>query len=431
MSEVLSKFICFLIMALTGYFIIKKISKSTTKIYELRSILVLLGMTLFQTSIYEVQYTITFTIIIFLLNIISFKILFKLQLEDSTLACGIFTLILFFADTIVSTVYRTTFSIDQMRSNPLISILVNLSTAILSLGVIALPQVKNRVLTFYNNYKKKKTIATMTYIILTIFSLCYIGHYATKIKVTNLDYYIAIILIILLSIITYIFIKGRINYNQLTEEYDALFNYIQNFEEWIEKEQLNRHEYKNQLAVIRSITKDKKVIKKIDEILEDNIDIKDEVIHKLKDLPKGGIKGLMYYKVALAQKQKLNVEIDVSLKAKSIINRLNESQVRVLCKLIGIYLDNAIEAALETKEKIISIEVYQLKNINKIVISNTFKQQDNFENRNEKGISTKGKNRGNGLYFANNLLGKHNWIEGKQEITDNLYIQSIIIKELD
>ena len=37
-----------------------------------------------------------------------------------------------------------------------------------------------------------------------------------------------------------------------------LFSYVyKHFEDWIEKEQLNRHEYKNQLAVLRCLTKGK------------------------------------------------------------------------------------------------------------------------------------------------------------------------------
>ena len=58
-----------------------------------------------------------------------------------------------------------------------------------------------------------------------------------------------------LGIMALIFVKNRNSYNELTDEYDSLFSYIQNFEEWIEKEQLNRHEYKNQLAVLRCLTK--------------------------------------------------------------------------------------------------------------------------------------------------------------------------------
>ena len=85
---------------------------------------------------------------------------------------------------------------------------------------------------------------------------------------------------IILAVISYIFINDKINYYQLNDEYDTLFGYVQNFEEWIEKEQLNRHEYKNQIAILRSLTKEKELINKIDELLEDNINIKNEQVYK-------------------------------------------------------------------------------------------------------------------------------------------------------
>ena len=52
----------------------------------------------------------------------------------------------------------------------------------------------------------------------------------------------------------------------------------------------------------------------------------------------------MYYKAAIAQKHKINLTTDVSIEEKGILSKLSEKDIRVLCKLIGIYFDNAIEA---------------------------------------------------------------------------------------
>ena len=51
------------------------------------------------------------------------------------------------------------------------------------------------------------------------------------------------------------------------------------------------------------------------------------------------------------------------------------------------------------------------------------------KDRNKKGISSKGEGRGNGLYFAGKLIKENSWLEGKQEIIDNYYIQQLIIKK--
>ena len=190
---------------------------------------------------------------------------------------------------------------------------------------------------------------------------------------------------------------------------------------------MNRHEYKNQLAVLRCLTKEKKVKNKIDEILEDNINIEEQAVTNFKSLPKGGIKGLMYYKAAIAQKQKINLTTDVSIENKGILTKLSEKEVRILCKLIGIYFDNAIEAAVESRKKNVTIEIYELKDKVNIVFSNTFKKHKNMKDRNKKGVSSKGEGRGNGLYFASKLIKENAWLEEKQEIIDNYYIQELTI----
>lgn len=232
-------------------------------------------------------------------------------------------------------------------------------------------------------------------------------------------------------IMTYTFIQSKNKYKKLESEYDNLFSYVQNFEDWIEREQLNRHEYKNQLAVLRCLTKEKKVKSKIDEILEDSINIEGQEVTNLKNLPKGGIKGLMYYKSAIAQKQKIKLTTDVSLEKEGILTKLSEKEIRILCKLIGIYFDNAIEAASESRKKCVTIEVYELRDKVSFVFSNTFKRHKNMNDRNKKGVSSKGEGRGNGLYFANKILKDNKWLDSKQEIIDNYYIQQLNVKKKD
>lgn len=138
----------------------------------------------------------------------------------------------------------------------------------------------------------------------------------------------------------------------------------------------------------------------------------------------------MYYKSAIAQKHKINLMTEVSIESKGILTKLSEKEIRILCKLIGIYFDNAIEAAAESRKKNLSIEIYELKDKVNFVFSNTFKKHKNLNNRNKKGVSSKGKGRGNGLYFASKLIKENKWITQKQEIIDNYYIQELTIKKL-
>ena len=135
----------------------------------------------------------------------------------------------------------------------------------------------------------------------------------------------------------------------------------------------------------------------------------------------------MYYKSAIAQKNKIDLTINVSIELRSLLSKLTDAQIKTICKLIGVYYDNAIEAASETRKKIILVEIYELKDRVSFVFSNTFKKHDNFDDRNKKGVSSKGEGHGNGLYFASKLLEQNPWLESKQEIIDNYYIQQLIV----
>ena len=397
------------------------------KINKNQIILVLVA-TIVSYVLYPIQYSILYSITMFFLYIIIYKIIFKLSIEESIISCGLMMIILFLADILTSLIFMSQFEVIKIRTHPVISIITNLTVSLLCIIIVNIKKIIEQLNRFYKNIIHNKTISNIIFFILIIIDFSYLLYNIGISQFFNKMYVINFIVIMIFIIITYIFIKSRNEYRNLEAEYDSLFSYVQNFEDWIEKEQLNRHEYKNQLAVLRCLTKEKKVKDKIDEILEDNINIEGQAVTNLKNLPKGGIKGLLYYKAAIAQKRKLNLTTDVSIENKGILTNLSEKQVKILCKLIGIYFDNAIEAAVESRKKNISIEIYELKDKVSFVFSNTFKKHKNMKDRNKKGVSSKGEGRGNGLYFASKLIKENTWIEEKQEIIDNYYIQQLFIQ---
>lgn len=417
-----------LILSITGFYIIKIITNSEEKLFNLKNILLILLLTTITLILHKVQYTGIETFIIFMINIIIYKLIFKNSIEESIIAVGIMMLISFIGDLLAASALKIFYTIEEIRKSSTLTLFANILVCFINLLMIKIKVIVVQLNNFYKKCRKNKSLMSIIFFIVLVIGLCFLAYNITIHNLFNMKYLLNAILMISLGTMALIFVKNRNSYNELTDEYDSLFSYIQNFEDWIEKEQLNRHEYKNQLAVLRCLTKEKKVKEKIDEILEDNINIEGEVIHQLKQLPKGGIKGLMYYKVAIGQKKKVKITADVSLETKSILNQLTEQEIRIICKLIGIYLDNAIEAVEETRKKNLLIEVYELSNKVCFVFSNTFKKKDNFNDRNKKGVTTKGEGHGNGLYFASKLIEENNFLEAKQDVVDGYYIQQLIIK---
>ena len=67
-------------------------------------------------------------------------------------------------------------------------------------------------------------------------------------------------------------------------------------------------------------------------LFDSTVTILKEIESNLKNIPNGGLKGLLYYKSAIAQKYKINLSVDVSLKKNTGFKKLQESQLKDLCK---------------------------------------------------------------------------------------------------
>ena len=418
-----------ILMSCTGFYVIKKIIQSDIKLVSVKNVILIFILSLITSLLRKTNYTGIESLIIFLLNIIIYKNIYNMSIKENVIIVGIMIIEIAIGDILIIIVLKCFYSLNDIRNKIFLTLFSSISVVVINILIINIKFIRNQLITFKLNLKRNNTIINRLFFIILIIGICILTYNLTYSSINKLKFIINLILILSLCIASYIFVKNNNEFSELTDEYDNLFSYVQNFEDWIEKEQLNRHEYKNQLAVLYCLTKEKKVKAKITEILEDNINIADEVIDQLKKLPKGGIKGLMYYKVAIAEKKKIKVTADISLESKSLLKKLSEKDLRIVCKLIGIYLDNAIEAAEETRKKKLLIEVYELPNKVCFVFSNTFKMQANFAERNNKGISSKGEGRGNGLYFASKLIRSNTWLESKQDIIDNYYIQQLIIKK--
>ena len=229
-------------------------------------------------------------------------------------------------------------------------------------------------------------------------------------------------------------IKQSIDNNKLTREYDKLLEFMTTYEKEVEKQRVLRHETKNEFLTIRGKIHDKQnskeIISYIDEILKEKIEVKQEEYAKFGYLPANGIKGLCYLKIQEAQDKGISTSINISKRIEnSNIYKLDIKEQRNLGKILGVYLDNAIEASLDSKDKRIGIEAYLIKNECQIIISNSYNKNINLNKVGKEKYSTKGKNRGHGLLLVKYITSNNNIFDTTTDITDKLYVQKIAIKK--
>ena len=155
-----------------------------------------------------------------------------------------------------------------------------------------------------------------------------------------------------------------------------------------------------------------------------NIELNDIVIAKLNSIKVSSLKSLITNKVLVAQNN--NIDVDINIQGE--INDFYTDEMQ-LSRILGILLDNAIEASLElTHDKKIEINIIQIGKTTDIQISNTFNNIGTpIADFNKEGFSTKGTNRGLGLSSAHEIANKLN-ILLNTETDGNTFIQILTIE---
>lgn len=276
----------------------------------------------------------------------------------------------------------------------------------------------------------------ITYIILTICCIAFFFFFAiTSMNNSNTkSFFIGSFAIIVFITILFSFIKQNIKNERLTKEYDNLIDFVKEYEMIIENQRIDRHENKNTLVNIKSklIDKSKRndIIEYIDSILKEKTTFSKEKYAKLGYLPSNGLKGLFYYKIDRAENMGIKVSISIPKDvSKSLLYDLKGNDYKELCKIIGVYLDNAIEASIISDDKNIGIEIYNRQDYVSVIISNSYCGEIDEVSINKTGYSTKGSGRGYGLSLVNKIIKSNPIFENETNVTPKLYIQKLTIKK--
>ena len=164
-----------------------------------------------------------------------------------------------------------------------------------------------------------------------------------------------------------------------------------------------KHDQANHLTVISAMIKMKKYEQAssyINEIFNTTDNIVDTSICDIKN---AGLFGLISSKKDYAQKS----GIKFNLKATGEIDSIPNVKISELCEIIGIYLDNAIEAASESKNKEVEMVLESSDESIDITINNSCKTLPDIDSIKLDGYSTKGTDRGHGLCIVEKILSKY------------------------
>ena len=178
--------------------------------------------------------------------------------------------------------------------------------------------------------------------------------------------------------------------------YDSIRGFRHDFANFVQA--LNGYVETNDIIGIKSMSKS---------ILKDCTIVNTMGILDPKIINNPAVYSILTNKYYMAQKEKILMNIEVMIDLKEIKISAYE-----FCRILGILLDNAIEAAKECEEKVINVRFIKDFKVNRelVIIENSYKKVDlDIEKIFEKGYSTKKEkkdNHGLGLWTVRKILNQ-------------------------
>ena len=431
MLRIIKYTICSLLVTLTailfGYIALGKKPNFKNK----RLYIGLLGSTILYVVFNYIQVGEIKSIMNFVMNTILFLYVYKISVSKSIFMSFIHVILLLVADICTIVIPLYIFKVDKNYLYNVFagSILSNTIVCIVFTLLLVILRKPLQKLFAYEISSNIKIAIFSTLSIICIFIFFYIGFSNLE---TNNTLLISIFGMVVFLAILFSLVKQKIDNNKITEKYDSLIEFMNSYEEKIDELRIQSHENKNQLLNIKSkiIDKDKNknIIEYIDSILNEKVQLDKGKYSKLKYLPSNGFKGMFYYKISKAEELGIKISINISAGIKkSVLHNMNAEDYKQLCRIIGVYLDNAIEASAISNEKLLGIEIY-LNNNDVEIITNSYLGELDINNIYEKGYSTKGKSHGYGLSLVKNILENSDIFSSETTTCNGIYTQKLNIK---
>lgn len=429
MKEISSTVVLYLFNLVSTYFMFlgySFISKEKFK-YNFKNIVcVIITSTLFLINNSHNSTIIKVPIIILIL-LIFFKIVFNGRLRNIVIYTFTFYLALVFFDFMFSFIFHwlnAIIALDLSRNYLIMGGFTLLITFLTSLfcKLKFVRKFSDLIINLSKNNYVNVLVISLIILFIVILSTKLSLEYGYEKFLFNL-----LLLSVFLFFIVFAFVKNHLAQKEKQEK-ETLLEFISKYEKIIDENRINKHEMLNNLIILRSF--EDKNTEEYNKVLDDLIvtydNNSDACIKNISKLPTG-LKGILYYKINDMRNKNINLNVNISKRVSSPLEKLPLDEYVILSRIIGIVMDNALEASIKSKEKFVMIEVFEQNDNVIIIIENSYNNKVDINDLKKKNFSTKGKSRGLGLYIANMLLKKSKHIEMTQH-AEELFITKLTIK---
>ncbi len=223
----------------------------------------------------------------------------------------------------------------------------------------------------------------------------------------------------------------KVNQDMRQDSYNKLQEYTNQVENMYSSLRSFKHDYSNIMLSMSGYIESNDMVGLRtyfeEEILPLSKNITQNTAHlnQLMNIKTTELKSIISSKLLYAIELNINVNIEVADQIYDIpMDTLD------LSRIVGIFLDNAIEATLETGNPQIRFALIDLDTEYLFIISNTFLEKGiPYATLSKPNVSTKGTNRGIGLYNAHEIINKYNYVFLDTEIQNKTFIQRLRISK--
>lgn len=247
---------------------------------------------------------------------------------------------------------------------------------------------------------------------------------------TSIILYIAYVVLTFLIVATIVHeYETNANIMMKQNSYDNLQEYMKQIEELYQNMRVFRHDYANvMLSVVGYIEEnDMDGLKKYYDMeifpISNLFNKEKDVVAKLHNLDIIELKSLISVKINYA----LELKVEVNLEIIEKIDKVNMKSID-LVRIIGIFLDNAIEACQECEKPSIDLSIIKMDKDITFIVKNTYiKKNIDYCKLGTLGISSKGERRGTGLYNVKTIINAYNNVIMDTEYENGYFTQLLEI----
>lgn len=223
--------------------------------------------------------------------------------------------------------------------------------------------------------------------------------------------------------------RQDLHQREKSQQYARLKLYTEQVEQMYRTVRGFKHDYKNMLISLDETIRTGN-IKQVKQLYDDILIsahlslIEGENIDDLSNIANSALKSLLYWKLGEAQKSGVTVHLEVK-------DRIADVAMDTLdfVRIISILLDNALEAARQSRSPELSFALVKQGEGHIIYVKNSMKAESDLSLGQifQEGVSSKGIGRGTGLYTVRQLIDKYQQVSLETSMMAPHFIQVVYI----